>query len=232
MKRTRTRKAGETFPSRSRIHDVEAEDGGPDRRADGDEEIVRRVLAGDRNLFEQLVLRHQRRVMHYLTRMVKNPDLAEDLAQVTFVKAFTALASFDPRYRFTTWLYRIASNAAIDHLRRNRLRPLSLDQPLETEDGTMEQQIPSPGLGPDDLASRGEVRLLLRRAVDRLPAEYRQLIVLRHGSECSYDEICEITGLPMGTVKNRLFRARAQLRQFLAGSELEPRIAGGEEDDR
>jgi RNA polymerase sigma-70 factor (ECF subfamily) len=210
---------------------VEAEDGGPRRCADEDEEIVRRVLAGDRDLFEQLVLRHQRRVIYYLTRMVKNPDLAEDLAQITFVKAFTALASFDPRYRFSTWIYRIASNAAIDHLRRNRLRPLSIDQPLETAEGTVEQQLPSPGPGPDELAARGEVKLMLRRAVDRLPAEYRQLIALRHGSECSYEEICEITGLPMGTVKNRLFRARNQLRQLLAGTELEPgTVQGGEEE--
>lgn len=231
MRRNRSRNAAETFPSRSRINDVEAEDGGPERSADMDEEIVRRVLAGDRDLFEQLVLRHQRRVIYYLTRMVKNPDLAEDLAQITFVKAFTALDSFDPRYRFTTWIYRIASNAAIDHLRRNRLRPLSIDQPLETEDGSVEQQLPYPGPGPDELAARGEVKVMLRRAVDRLPDEYRQLIVLRHGSECSYEEICEITGLPMGTVKNRLYRARNQLRQLLAGTELEPGTdeGGGEE---
>ncbi len=229
MKRTRTRKAAETFPPRSRIHEVEAEPGGPERATD--EKLVGRVLAGERNLFEQLVLRYQRRIMHYLIRMVKNPDLAEDLAQVTFVKAYTALDSFDPRYRFTTWIYRIASNAAIDHLRRNRIRPISLDQPLETEDGTLEQQIPSTGPAPDELASQGEIRVLLRSAVDRLPPEYRQLIALRHGSDCSYEEICSITGLPMGTVKNRLFRARHLLKGILAGSELDRgRDMGGEEE--
>jgi len=220
MKRPRTRKAAETFPRRSRIHEVEAETGGSERVAD--EEIVRQVLAGERDLFEELVLRHQRRIMHYLTRMVKDADLAEDLAQVTFIKAFTALASFDPQYRFTTWLYRIASNAAIDHLRRNRLRLFSLDQPLETEDGTLELQIPSPGPAPDELAGRGEVRTLLREAVDRLPPEYRQLIALRHGSDCSYEEISLITGLPMGTVKNRLFRARNLLKEILSDSEIRP----------
>jgi len=208
---------------------VEAEPSGPERVAD--EEVVRRVLAGERDLFEQLVVRYQRRIMHYLTRMVKNPDLAEDLAQVTFVKAYTALDTFDPQYRFTTWIYRIASNAAIDHLRRNRVRPFSLDQPLETEDGVREQQIPSPGPAPDELAGQGEVRVLLRRAVDRLPPEYRQLIALRHGSECSYEEICSITGLPMGTVKNRLFRARNLLREMPSGSELHrgPEESVGEE---
>ena len=219
MKRNRSRKTAETFPTPTRIHEVEAEPGGPERATD--EEIVGRVLAGERELFEELVVRYQRRIMHYLTRMVKDPDLAEDLAQVTFVKAFTALASFDSRYRFTTWLYRIASNAAIDHIRRNRVRPISLDQPLETEDGTLEQQIRSPGPAPDELAGRGEIRLLLRQAVDQLPSEYRQLIALRHGSDCSYEEICSITGLPMGTVKNRLFRARNLLRDMLAGSELQ-----------
>lgn len=220
MKRPRTREAAETFPHRSRIHEVEVEAGGSERVAD--EQIVRQVLAGDRDLFEELVLRHQRRIMHYLIRMVKDADLAEDLAQVTFIKAFTALASFDPQYRFTTWLYRIASNAAIDHLRRNRLRLFSLDQPLETEDGTLELQIPSPGPAPDELAGRGEVRALLREAVDRLPPEYRQLIALRHGSDCSYEEISSITGLPMGTVKNRLFRARNLLKEMLSDSEIRP----------
>jgi RNA polymerase sigma-70 factor (ECF subfamily) len=202
---------------------VEAEPGGPERATD--EEIVGRVLAGERDLFEELVLRYQRRIMHYLIRMVKNPDLAEDLAQVTFVKAYTALDSFDPRYRFTTWIYRIASNAAIDHLRRNRMRPRSLDQPLETEDGARGQQIPSFGPAPDELAGQGEVRVLLWNTVDRLPSEYRQLIALRHGSDCSYEEICSVTGLPMGTVKNRLFRARNLLKEMLSGSELD---RGGE----
>ncbi len=182
MKRKGSSKAAETFPGRSRIHEVEAEPGGPPEGLT-DEEIVSRVLAGKRELFEELVLRHQRRIMHYLIRMLKNPDQAEDLAQITFVKAYTALASFDPQYRFTTWLYRIASNAAIDHLRRNRLRPFSLDQPLATEDGSMELQIPSPGPGPEELAGRGEVRELLRRAVEELPPEYRQLVALRHGSD-------------------------------------------------
>lgn len=220
MKRKGSRASAETFPHRSRILEVEAEPGGRERMSD--EEIVGQVLAGERDLFEELVLRHQRRIMHYLTRMVKDADLAEDLSQVAFVKAYTALASFDPQYRFTTWLYRIASNAAIDHIRRNRQRLLSLDQPLETEDGTLEHQVPSPGPGPDELAGRGEVRVMLRQAVDRLPSEYRQLVALRHGSDCSYEEIAEITGLPMGTVKNRLFRARNLLKEMLSDSELRP----------
>jgi len=227
MERKPTAEPAETFPGKPRIQGVEAASRGEGRPSD--EELVARILAGERDLFEALVVRHQRRIMHYLARMVKDPDLAQDLAQAAFVKAFTGLASFDPAYRFTTWLYRIASNAAIDHFRRRRPEALSLDRPREVGEGTLAMQIPSPDPGPEELVGRGEVRTLLSDAVDQLPPEYRQLITLRHGAECSYGEIADITGLPMGTVKNRLFRARNLLYELLSGSALDRRPEGRRE---
>jgi RNA polymerase sigma-70 factor (ECF subfamily) len=225
QKREQMDNATETFSGDPRIQGVDTVPGGQAPLTD--EELVSRVLAGEQDLFEVLVVRHQRRIVRYLARMVHDPDQAEELAQVTFVKAFTRLASFDPAYRFTTWLYRIASNAAIDHFRRRRFTPLSLDRPLDPGgEGRMGMQFPSPAPGPEELALRGETGALLRAAVDRLPAEYRQLIALRHGAECSYGEIAEITGLPMGTVKNRLFRARNKLHQLLSGSALDRRPEG------
>lgn len=187
-----------------------------------DDEIVRRVLAGDRNLFEVLVRRYQHKLLHYLYRTVRDRDLAEDLAQVAFVKAYTALATYDPTYRFSTWLYRIASNAAVDHHRRQRLRAVSLDQPLDTGDGELFPELPDGEPGPEARTGRRELAEILGRSVDRLPPSYRELILLRHHGECSYEEIVAVTGLPMGTVKNRLFRARAMLRAIL--EETEPEV--------
>jgi RNA polymerase sigma-70 factor (ECF subfamily) len=183
-----------------------------------DGEIVRRVLAGEEVLFELLVRRYQARMVSHVTRMVGIREDAIDLSQEIFLKVFQALDRFNPAYKFSTWLFRIAGNAAIDHLRKRRLRTV----PLETPD-------PEGGAGPFSIEQRstgldpyGELRNTERgqaitRAIAELPADFRELIALRHFAGLSYEEIAEVKKMPLGTVKNKLFRARAVLKERLSG---------------
>jgi RNA polymerase sigma-70 factor (ECF subfamily) len=180
-----------------------------------DERLVDEALAGDRDAFGALVLRHQRGLVNYIFRLVGSRDAATDLSQEVFLKVFVSLDSFDPRFRFTTWLYRIASNRAIDHLRRRQPRTLSLTQPTAGEEVPAAPVIAGTQPSPDDVLRGRELGSRIGKAIAALPTSYRQLILLRHSQSCRYDEIARITGLPLGTVKNRIFRAREILRERL-----------------
>jgi RNA polymerase sigma-70 factor (ECF subfamily) len=169
-----------------------------------DEEIVADVLTGDEDRFREIVTRYQGRVVNYLYRLLRNLDEAHDLAQDVFLRIYRALDRFDSNYRFSTWLFRVAQNAAIDRIRKRRLRMVSLHRP-ESEDA-----------GPyGDLRNRerGEA---ISQAIDELADEYRELIVLRHFGELSYEEIAQLKEMPLGTVKNKLFRGRQMLKGRLA----------------
>lgn len=181
-----------------------------------DGELVDRARAGFEDAFRLLVDRHGRAVYNLLARMLRDPALAEDLAQETFLRAFTHLSSFDPRYKFSNWVLRIAHNLAIDALRRRRgSEVVSLDS-TEGERPPLVDSIPDARAedGPARL-ERGDLAEALARAMDRLRPEYRQLVVLRYQEELSYEEIVEVTGLPLGTVKSFLHRARKEMAQAL-----------------
>lgn len=180
-----------------------------------DERLVAAVLSGEREAFSELVGRHQRGVLAFAARMTGDREAAPDIAQETFLKAFCALASFDPKFRFSTWLYRIASNCAVDHLRRRRARiPSRVGRDAEGE--TPEAQIRASDPSPDQLLRCRELAGRLDVEIRALPPQYRQLLHLRHQGQLRYDEIARATGIPIGTVKNRIFRAREILRNRLA----------------
>jgi RNA polymerase sigma-70 factor (ECF subfamily) len=191
----------------------------PDRSRSGldDETLVRQSLDGQRGSFEKLVRRHQNGVVNHLFRLVGRREAAMDLAQEVFIKVYQSLETFDPRYRFTTWLYRIASNRAIDHLRRQRITTCSFHGDSTEEDsGQSGDRFAGPGPSPDEVLRYRELEFRVELALADLPTAYRELILLRHRQHCRYDEIARITGLPLGTVKNRIFRAREILRRTLA----------------
>lgn len=195
-----------------------------DLAGSSDERLVEETLAGDRDAFGALVLRHQRGLVNYIFRLVGSRDAATDLSQEVFLKVFVSLHSFDPRFRFTTWLYRIASNNAIDHLRRRHPRTLSLSEPAMADEPSA-PMIAGTDPSPDDVLRGREMHSRISAAIAGLPVGYRQLIHLRHRNSCSYDEIAKITKLPLGTVKNRIFRAREILRERL-GDLLGPETIG------
>ena len=202
-------KATPRLRARSRVERI--------RPARSDEQLVEAALGGERKAFEQLVRRHQRPVVSHIFRHTGRREVALDLAQEVFLKVYLSLSTFDPRYRFTTWLYRIASNCAIDHLRKKRPQTCSLnpDQGDETAERP-QRAFAGSDPTPDDMLRFRELQLRLESAIRALPHDYRQLILLRHRQHCRYDEIARITHLPLGTVKNRIFRAREMLRNDLA----------------
>src|SRR5213076_781613 len=179
----------------------------------GDGELVHSAVAGGESSFEELVRRYQRPIAAYVYRMVGNYDAALDLTQEVFIKVYNSLPRYRSEFKFSTWIYKIAHNAAIDHLRRHAVREQALATGPESE--RREISIESRRLTPEQESERRERRSEIEAVVQSLPIAYRELIVLRHSQDLSYDEIAEITGLPLGTVKNRLFRAREAMRDLL-----------------
>ena len=180
-----------------------------------DEELVQRVLRGREDLYEVLIRRYQRKLMAHVLRMVRNREDALEIVQDAFLKAYQHLARFDDKYRFSTWIYSIASNAAIDHLRRKRLDTVSLDEPLRFDDSEVSREPEGPARTAEEIHEGRELVASLEEAIAQLPPAYRELILLRHPGGRSYDEIAQMTKLPLGTVKNRIFRARARLRELM-----------------
>ncbi|HEX5835745.1 MAG TPA: sigma-70 family RNA polymerase sigma factor [Pyrinomonadaceae bacterium] len=176
-----------------------------------DRELVAIAVSGFDGSFEELVRRYQRPISAYVYRMVGNYESALDLTQEIFIKVYNSLNRYRPEFKFSTWIYKIAHNAAVDHLRRTATREQSLV--LGPEGDTFDLPLESARLSPEQESERKERRSEIEAVVRTLPANYRELIILRHSQDLSYEEIVEVTGLPLGTVKNRLFRAREMMRQ-------------------
>lgn len=176
-----------------------------------DRELVAIAVSGFDGSFEELVRRYQRPISAYVYRMVGNYESALDLTQEIFIKVYNSLNRYRAEFKFSTWIYKIAHNAAVDHLRRNATRAQSLV--VGPEGDSFDLPLESALLSPEQESERKERRGEIESVVRALPANYRELIILRHSQDLSYEEIVEVTGLPLGTVKNRLFRAREMMRQ-------------------
>lgn len=179
--------------------------------AANDRDLVASAANGLEGGFEELVRRYQRPISGYVYRMVGNYETALDLTQEIFIKIYGSLSRYRPEFKFSTWIYKIAHNTAIDHLRRNSGRERSIVR--GGEDDPYDLPIESEGLTPEQQSEREERRVEIESVVRSLPTAYRELIVLRHSQDLTYEEIVDVTGLPLGTVKNRLFRARDLMRQ-------------------
>jgi len=176
-----------------------------------DRDLVATAMSGIEGSFEELVRRYQRPISAYVYRMVGDYDSALDLTQEIFIKVYSSLSRYRAEFKFSTWIYKIAHNSAVDHLRRTATREQSL---INGNDGdTFELPIESGRPNPEQESERKERRIEIEGVVRTLPSHYRELIILRHSQDLTYEEIVEVTGLPLGTVKNRLFRAREMMRQ-------------------
>lgn len=180
-----------------------------------DERLVELALDGDEDAYGALVQRYQRRLTAFLGQLVGDIELARELSQEAFIRAWSALERFDPRYRFSTWLFRIAHNLGIDHLRRRRLQTVGL---YRTDSDGDEVEVVVAALDKDPLGHLENRALAeeLHQVIDNLRPEYRELVLLRHFGGLSYQEIAEFKDMPLGTVKNKLFRAHSVLRRALA----------------
>jgi len=175
-----------------------------------DVELVRGALNGSELAFRDIVLRYQRPVFGLVSRVVRDPGRAEELAQDTFVKAFRALHTYDVTRKFSAWLLTIAHHVAIDEVRKGALMTVSLDE-LGHVDGPPVEIADRKAASPAAVAERTALGTALKSAIGRLRPEYREIVNLRYDQELEYDEIAEITNLPLGTVKSTLFRARKEL---------------------
>jgi RNA polymerase sigma-70 factor (ECF subfamily) len=173
--------------------------------------LVRQAMAGRRQAFNDLVECYQRRLYNYCYRMVGNADDASDVTQEAFVRAWRNLGGFRAGEPFSPWLYRIAHNLCVDHLRR---KPTALSLDVEMEEG---RDPADTAESPESALESSETRRAIQSAIADLPEKYRAVMLLRHGQGMSLDEISEALGLPLNTVKVHLFRAREQMRSRLAG---------------
>src|SRR5689334_1791579 len=183
------------------------------RVAATDVELVRGALNGSEAAFRQIVERYQRPVFGVIVRVVRDPARAEELAQDTFVKAFGALHTYDMKRKFAAWLLTVAHHTAIDEVRKRALRTVSLDDltPFGEDGGAAIEIADAQAPSPAALAERGELADALRTAISRLRPEYRELVSLKYEQELEYEDIVEITGMPLGTIKSSLHRARKEL---------------------
>ena len=180
-----------------------------------DAEIVEKILGGDKDAFAFIVERYQKGLINFIFRMVGHYEEALELTQEVFIRVYSNIASYDSTYKFSTWLYRIASNLTIDHLRRNDPRAASLDEVDEDNEKKIELESGDPG--PHDRLEKKMMEREINEAILTLEPLYRELIILRHIHFRSYEEMAKITNLPIGTVKNRIFRARKLLMERLKG---------------
>jgi RNA polymerase sigma-70 factor (ECF subfamily) len=179
-----------------------------------DRALVARILGGEGDRFTELVRRYEKRLINYVYRITHRYEDAHDLAQEIFVKVYLALDRYDPKYQFSTWLFRIAQNASIDALRKRSLPEVPLARPSDDEQ-PKEREFADTGVSPYRALKNKQLAAAIDKAVENLPPDYRELIQLRHFAELSYEEIASMKRLPLGTVKNKLFRARNLLKEKL-----------------
>lgn len=176
---------------------------------------IKQVLKGDQNAFGEIVEIYKDKVFQLAYRMLGNRHEAEDIAQEAFIRAYVNIQSYNINLKFSTWLYRIATNLCIDRIRKKK-PDYYLDAEVAGTDGlTMYSQIPSKTSLPEDDIESLELQDTIQRAISKLPEKYRSVIVLKYIEELSLNEISEILDMPLGTVKTRIHRGRETLRKQL-----------------
>ncbi len=182
-----------------------------------EKEIIERVLGGDANAFEELVLRYEGTVYNLALRMVSNREDAADMTQETFIKAYNSLSSFRGDSKFSVWLYRICSNVCLDFLRSKSRRPQTSLTSLDDDDD-VQLDIPDHAAGPEEQLMKKLSMQSVSEGLERLPDKQRQILAMREIGGMSYAEIGAALSLEEGTVKSRIFRARKKLCTFLIES--------------
>ncbi|MCL6465444.1 MAG: sigma-70 family RNA polymerase sigma factor [candidate division WOR-3 bacterium] len=182
----------------------------------GDDELVRRAQRGNTEAFEELVRRYESRVYNITYRLLGNEEDAAEALQDTFIRAYRAISRFKFKSSFYTWLYRIATNVSLTKLRRRKTQDtISLDEPIKDTDD-LQFDIPDSQYTPEQVFEQKRLREKLQEAIDRLPAEYRTVVVMRDLQGLSNEEVSKTLGLSVPAVKSRLHRGRMALREQLA----------------
>ncbi len=177
--------------------------------------LIQKALIGDENAYTKLLKRYKNGIFKMIYQMIKNKEETEDIVQETFIKAFNSLHSYNTKYAFSTWLYKIAYNHCIDKLRKKKLKTQSLDKPIELKEGNVKFQIKDERYNPEKSVILDEKKNKIEITIKSLPIKYRKVIMYRHHEDKSYEEISKELNIPLGTVKARIFRARELLKRKL-----------------
>jgi len=184
-----------------------------------DQQVVVFAQEGREDAYRELIKRYERPVFSLIYRMVRDTETAEDLAQETFIKVLNNVDRYRPEFKFSSWLFKIANNITIDHLRRRQLDTISIEGAPDAVTGERIRAtavtVASGGESPLEELESKEIGASIEEAIAKLRPEYRACIILRHVEDYSYDEIAEIVKLPLGTVKTYIHRARQELREHL-----------------
>jgi len=179
---------------------------------DDDQVLIKKIRKGNKAAFEELMRKYNRKIFNFVIRMVRNDEVAVELTQDFFIKIYTVIDKYNFEYKFSTWAYRICYNLVIDHIRKNQIQIESLDNDTvsQKEIVSSENYVKDVGFR---ILSDEEVKTHLWKLVDGIPLKFREVILLRYIQELKYEEIADISGLPVGTVKNRIFKAKEMLKQ-------------------
>jgi RNA polymerase sigma-70 factor (ECF subfamily) len=184
--------------------------------SDQDRPLIRRILRGELDAFTILVKRYESSIVNYVYWIVLNRQDALEISQEVFLKVYLSLDKYKSEFKFSTWLFAIAKNAAIDFLRKSHPVTIGIDEEPESGERLEHLQVPDiKELSPEEKVLKSELSKQIDAAMQCLPLPYRQVLVLRHLNDLAYEEVAEILNLPLGTIKNRLFRARELLRERL-----------------
>ena len=178
--------------------------------------LIQRAVNGDQQAYDELMNRYRNAVFHLMYKRLNNREDADDLTQEAFTKAFHKLHTYTPTYAFSTWLFKIANNNCIDHVRRKKLRFYSIDEPIQGDSKRdYSDHIKADILNPEQEVMHGQKISMVREQIGKLSYKYRLMIEMRFFEEMSYDEIARELDIPLGTVKAQLFRAKEMMREQL-----------------
>lgn len=182
---------------------------------DREQKLIKKCINGNLKAFDELIEKYEKTAYNIALRMLKNPEDAMDVSQEAFIKVFKSIKTFNFESAFSTWLYRIVTNTCLDFLRKKSTRVYSIDNPIHTEDGEIERDIPDDADSPEELLEKKQTKELVTNSINKLEENHRLVIILRDIQGFSYEEISSILDCSIGTVKSRINRARKNLKDII-----------------
>lgn len=187
----------------------------PNKSKAEDIALIDEALSGKQSSYEKLMKKYYQMIYNLVYRMISKKEDVEDLTQEAFIKAFNSLQNFDKQFAFSTWRFKIATNNAIDYLRKKKLYTFSIDKEIQADDSDYKFEIPDHENKPDKHILDDQLKQIINEAIETLPPKYKSVIVLRHKEEKEYEEIAKELKIPLGTVKAHIFRGRELLNKYL-----------------
>jgi RNA polymerase sigma-70 factor (ECF subfamily) len=194
---------------------AEQRDSRREESAQENHEIIQKIINGEKDAFSRIVNKYQNALYGLIFKMLNDKDEVDDIVQETFIKAFSSIKSFDERYSFATWLFKIGTNNCIDHLRKKKIYSISIDSTVSDEDGDSNFKLPDVTYEADKNIIEEQKKKLIEDAINSLPKKYAAVIRMRHQEDKTYEQISKELNMPVGTVKAHIFRAREMLNKYL-----------------